>query len=562
MRRVLPAILLTVGLVAPAWADFQAGLDAYRQGDFATTLREWKPLAEAGKARAQFNLGILYAKGQGVPEDPAEALKWYRKAADQGYARAQYVVGSYYERGRGVVPHIGEAYRWYEKAAAQDIRQAKEAVARIERDHPETVRLLKEDERQLAEQDKKIRDAQRKTAAEQESLRRQAAVQEPGKPGEEQLSFPIPAGWKLDAAVALSGADVGDAEGLLKLEQDVKVYIPGEQNSENWSDLISTAQFRRITAMAPYGLYKALIGAIERECHYGRGPEPGSQRKHGNLEVLGFYACAAHKAEKRGGFYMLKIIESPKRFYVVRRVWRGQRYTPEEIPAVVEKFQDWPEWFQDVKAGLPSVISRLERVGGGSGFLVSREGHILTNYHVIKGCREVRLPSSPPVKIIASDTANDLALLRVDKEPSLVAKFRQKGGIRNGEAVVVAGFPLPGLLAPDLSITTGVVSALSGPADDRRFLVMTAPIQPGNSGGPLLDDQGNVVGVVTMTLGLLKGTAAIPQNVNFALHGSVATGFLSRHEVPFQSESAGPKLSPADIGARARVHTVSVECWR
>ena len=75
-------------LLAPAWADFQAGLDAVDRGDYDTALKEWRPLAEQGEADAQHNLGIMYHQGKGVPQDYAEAAKWYRLAADQGLEKA------------------------------------------------------------------------------------------------------------------------------------------------------------------------------------------------------------------------------------------------------------------------------------------------------------------------------------------------------------------------------------------------------------------------------------------------------------------------------------------
>ena len=77
-------VLSIVCLVAPAWADFEAGMDAYNRGDYATALREWRPLAEQGQAEAQHNLGELYAEGQGVPQDYGKARQWVEKAAAQG----------------------------------------------------------------------------------------------------------------------------------------------------------------------------------------------------------------------------------------------------------------------------------------------------------------------------------------------------------------------------------------------------------------------------------------------------------------------------------------------
>ena len=84
MKRVVLTVAILLGLAAPAWAGFDEGVAAYERGDYATALREFRPFANQGYAAAQFNLGIMYDEGQGVPQDYAEALKWYRKAAEQG----------------------------------------------------------------------------------------------------------------------------------------------------------------------------------------------------------------------------------------------------------------------------------------------------------------------------------------------------------------------------------------------------------------------------------------------------------------------------------------------
>ena len=122
LRRTI-TVLLTLSVLMPLTlgeaADFQTGLEAYERGDFATALREWRPLAEQGHAVAQNNLGAMYDNGEGVPEDDVEAVKWYRKAAEQGYALAQFGLGRMYGSGRGVPQDDAEAVRWYRKAAEQ-----------------------------------------------------------------------------------------------------------------------------------------------------------------------------------------------------------------------------------------------------------------------------------------------------------------------------------------------------------------------------------------------------------------------------------------------------------
>jgi TPR repeat protein len=114
---VLAVILCAVA--SPVWADFQTGYDAYQRADFATALREWKPLAERGDVDAQKYLGNIYRKGLGGAKDYAEAVKWWRKAADQGDAVAQYVLGIMYANGKGVAQDYAEAVKSYRKAAVQ-----------------------------------------------------------------------------------------------------------------------------------------------------------------------------------------------------------------------------------------------------------------------------------------------------------------------------------------------------------------------------------------------------------------------------------------------------------
>jgi len=127
LHRTLTPIVFTLLLLfwpALVYADFQAGLAAYNQGDYATALKEWQSLAEQGDAPAQFNLGVLYEKGQGVPQGYGAAVRWYRLAAKQGHAHAQFNLGSMYRLGQGVLQDYGEAARWYRLAADQSVATA------------------------------------------------------------------------------------------------------------------------------------------------------------------------------------------------------------------------------------------------------------------------------------------------------------------------------------------------------------------------------------------------------------------------------------------------------
>ena len=130
--------------------------------------------------------------------------------------------------------------------------------------------------------------------------------------------------------------------------------------------------------------------------------------------------------------------------------------------------------------------------------------------------------------VVAQDPRNDLALLRAPVRLPAAAYLDDRG-IRPGDSVVAVGFPLPGLLASEASVTTGTVSALAGIGNDARLFQVTVPVQPGNSWGPLLDLHGRVVGIVVGKLDALEVasvTGDIPQNVNFAIKAGVARSFL------------------------------------
>lgn len=120
--------VLVLSCLVSFCADFETGLAAYRKGDFATALKAWQPLAQKGAKEAQYNLGLLYAKGQGVPQDFSQAAQWYRKAADQGYTAAEYNLGILYSNGEGVPKDNSEAMRWFLKAAQKGDPKAAESV--------------------------------------------------------------------------------------------------------------------------------------------------------------------------------------------------------------------------------------------------------------------------------------------------------------------------------------------------------------------------------------------------------------------------------------------------
>jgi len=129
MKRFLLILVLAVMCSSVAKADnFNDALEAYKKGDYASALKLWQPLAEKGNAAAQYNLGQMYRRGQGVKQDYEKAASWYQKAAEKGNAAAQFNLGVKYRKGEGVIQDFKESVKWYRKAAEQGDADAQNSL--------------------------------------------------------------------------------------------------------------------------------------------------------------------------------------------------------------------------------------------------------------------------------------------------------------------------------------------------------------------------------------------------------------------------------------------------
>jgi S1-C subfamily serine protease len=217
----------------------------------------------------------------------------------------------------------------------------------------------------------------------------------------------------------------------------------------------------------------------------------------------------------------------------------------------------------------PAASSKSEKLISinGTGFVISSNGHVLTNDHVISRCvDDVRgnLTGEPvkTLRVVSKDETNDLALLQATDTFKETARIRATP-VHSGDPVIAIGFPLHGLLTSDFTVTTGIVNSLSGIFNDTRFLQISAPIQPGNSGGPLLDTSGNVVGVVAEKLNAVKFakiTGDFPQNINFAIKTGAVRDFLDNSVVPYHMDGPVSERKTADIASDARAYTMLISC--
>ena len=207
-------------------------------------------------------------------------------------------------------------------------------------------------------------------------------------------------------------------------------------------------------------------------------------------------------------------------------------------------------------------------VSTGTGFIIDDRGDVVTNNHVVDGCSRISFGLNGQGlvqgRLVASDETNDLAIVNFPLPRTRVASFSNTINSRPGDDLVVFGYPLVGLLSTSGNLTRGSLTAMAGLQDDVRYIQISAPIQPGNSGGPVLGMVGDVIGVVTYKLNALetmkRAGGDIPQNVNFALKASILRLFLDSHSIPYTVSDHSVSLAPAEVGDLSEQFTGIVVC--
>ena len=174
-----------------------------------------------------------------------------------------------------------------------------------------------------------------------------------------------------------------------------------------------------------------------------------------------------------------------------------------------------------------------DSIGQGTGFVVDTEGHIVTNHHVIDGANEisVTVPSGETytAKVVSQSASTDLAVLKIQYTTKNYLTFANPGAAEIGDDVFTLGFPVSDILGKEVKYSEGVINSLSGIKGDATFFQISVPTQPGNSGGPLVNEDGDVVGIVTSTAAVkefYKATGSMPQNINWAVKGAYASLIL------------------------------------
>jgi len=197
---------------------------------------------------------------------------------------------------------------------------------------------------------------------------------------------------------------------------------------------------------------------------------------------------------------------------------------------------------KEVTKKSPEIDASLITIGSGSGFYINNKGYALTNNHVIDICAQsVAIIDGKETlfRVIATDKTNDVAVLKTSYKSRNYIKINEDGA-KLGENVIAVGYPLAGRLSDSVKITRGIVSSLSGLDNNIGQIQIDAALQPGNSGGPVLNESGDLVGIASAGLNKLlmaKEAKYIPENVNFAVASPIVVNILKSKKVKYTTQS-------------------------
>jgi TPR repeat protein len=509
------------------------------QASSGTPLREMRERAEKGDSEAQFRMGWTYYLGKVVRKDEAESIKWFRMAGDQGLAAAQEKLGHIYRDGDGVPKDQTEALKWFGKAAEQGSPSAQYWLAGVYLEQtPTNLPAALKWARAAAEQNfapsfnilgtmYKQGEGVQKDLTEALKYFRKAAEFEVAE-AQYNLGYlyALGEGVPKDAAEAVKwfrkAAEQGDPDAQNALGA---MYSRGEGVPK---DAVEAVKWFRMSAQ---GGCEVGQKNLARCYHEGTGVTKDSvlAYKWFNLAAAGGDADAVKERNS------LEIEMTASQVAEAQQLSRGFRPSTNSQPEAV--LGRLPKEFAD--GATPEASA--------SGFFITSDGYLGTNEHVVRTHNRIRILAQEGflvARVLKTDPANDLALLKVEGRFSFLAVVTSRA-IKLGRPVTTVGFPNIGLQGFSPKLAKGEIASLSGAGDDARYFQISVPVQPGNSGGALVDERGNVVGVVSAKLSAraaLAASGALPENVNYAVKSSYLLSFLeSVPEVAAKLKEPNPK---------------------
>ena len=262
------------------------------------------------------------------------------------------------------------------------------------------------------------------------------------------------------------------------------------------------------------------------------------------------------KYEKAKGISSSQVVKKPEK----------SSYPPKQKkPQKVSKAPDKSQAKKVIKRS-EDINPNLITIGSGSGFYINNQGYALTNNHVIEICKQsVAIIDGKETlfRVIATDQTNDVAVLKTDFRSRNYIRINEDGA-ELGESIIAAGYPLAGRLSDSVKITRGIVSSLSGLNNNIGQIQIDAALQPGNSGGPVLNESGELVGIASAGLNKLlmaKESKYIPENVNFAVASPIVTNILKSKKVKYSSSGFfSGSYSNTELASLGNKSTIQLFC--
>ena len=455
-----------------------------------------------------FSVAIIavFFSGQIHAQTDIELLK---NAAEQGDVRAQIQLGLNFEIGKEVQQNYPEAIKWYKKAADQGEAPAQWLLGLmyydgkgVPQNYSEALKLF-------------LKAAKQGLAVAQSDVSKM---------------YYTGTGVQQNNAEALRWA-LKAAEQGIPLSQFIVgyMYYRGEVVVQNYAEAI-----KWYTKAAEQGFAAAQI-------NLGLMYKEGIGVTQNYFEAYAWFVLAATSGDKKARWNMESL---------------AMKMPPEQISKaqkLAAEIQYRINQTSDLKKTSPSVSEEKVIRSSGTGFIITKDGYILTCQHVIDGAKSIKAlinGNSYIVTLVAEDKSNDLALLKISGTFSALA-FSSKNSAQLGQKVFTIGYPNPILQGVSKKYTDGTISSLTGYQDDVRLYQISVPVQPGNSGGPLLDENGNVVGIIVAMLdaeAAFNISRSLPQNVNYAVKSIYAKGLLStRPELADKLPNGNKKLASAGI---------------
>jgi len=467
------------------------------------------------------SVAYSYYSGVGTSKNYDEAIKWYQKAIDMGDDESIHDIAAMYENGEGFDKDTDKAIELYTKAADMGYAESQNTLSGyyfkgiyVKKDYQKSYDLALKAEKQG------VADAQNKLGI----------FYQTGKNVVE-----------INAEKALSYYEKAAEQGYAKAQHNLgTMYFNGigvkKDKSKAFTLFKKSADMGHADAQHQVGVfYDFGIGDVQKDVN----------------EAIKWYKKAADQDFKKAEIALGRVY-----------------YFGDKDSNIQKNYKKSADYYytaaKNNKDDSEKNAIALKVTSSGSGFFVT-PNHIVTNNHVTEGCDKLEVKNKDyksSAKLLDTDSTTDLSILVTGKPNNSFLYLRNRKPVVTGEQSIALGYPFSSTLGSELKVTSGNIAALTGFKNNIAELQLTSPVQPGNSGGPLLDDNGNVIGVIVSRLETSSEiTGSRPaQNVNFAIKSNMAKIFMDLNMVDYQVRKSNGAKEISQIVTEAKEATVQVIC--